>query len=859
MSGFPDGLRPLRDSRLAATYQATIPPVSAMHPLFLPFLCFISGILLGDAFGFSVKAISLFFVISALPSVFLFILRRRFHPAAAAVPFVVLGALFIHPYSWPRLAPNHIRNYIAGPEERAAAQALPSQDVEGVILSAATTAGGRGRVIVEAERIMSGEGWVETVGKVALTLPEGLTLRPNDRIRFVARLREPANFGNPGEYDYKGRLNREGVFVTAGVSKPGLVVRTGEITAGALRRAWRVVDEARAGIRRFIRANALNAGALNALVIGDGSGLSPALREAFARTSTAHILAISGLHVGIVAAAFYWLILFLLKRSERLMLAYNVRKAALIACIAPVVIYGVLAGLPVSAARAVLMVCIFAVSFVINRGKDYWNTLALAGLVILAADPSALWDISFQLSFAAVAGIIYVLPRLREAALAALPCSDEEGRVRRFLRQRVLEAALVTAAASAATAPIIAYHFHRVSLTGLAANLVAVPLVTLIVPLLLAAAATSLVWNGLAAAVLFCADTLFSGLAATVKAFAGLPYSSALVSTPTPLELALYYVLIVSAVNMKRARVFVWLTPVVALVIIGDWGYWSYYARHAGDLKVTFVSVGQGESALVEFDHGSTMLIDGGGFYNSEFDTGERIVAPFLWQKKISRLDYIILSHPQRDHMAGLKFLAEAFRPREFWWNGDGDINGPGSLGRLGASLARAGAGIKTPHDLSFGVTIDGATVSVLHPIEPGFEGNDASVVLLIEYGKVILLFTGDIGQAAEAAIERRLPRIDVLKVAHHGSRYSTGEGFLRAAAPAVAVISAGRSNPFGFPHAQTLDRLTRAGARVFRTDLDGAVTVTTDGRAIEVQSALAVRPSGLASLEERVGPETAP
>jgi len=827
-----------------------------MHPLFLPFLCFISGILLGDAFGFSVKAISVFLAISAVPCALLFIFRRRFHPAVAAMPFVVLGALFIHPYSWPMQAPNHIRNFI-NESARAGTTDTLGQDVEGVVLSAATTRGGRPRVEVEAERIMRGQGWVETVGKVALTLPEGLTFRPGDRIRFVARLREPVNFGNPGEYDYKGRLNREGVFASASVSKQGLVIRTGEIAPGAMRRIWRVVDEARAGIRRFIDANAANAGALNALVIGDGSGVDPALREAFAKTSTAHILAISGLHTGIVAVAFYWLILLVLKRSERLMLACNVRKAALLACVAPVAVYAVLAGLPVSAMRAVLMVCAFAVSFAINRGRDYWNTLALAGLVILAADPSALWDISFQLSFVAVAGIIYVLPRLHEAAGAAAAAVEGEGRVRRFMRRRVLAAALVTAAASVATAPVIAYHFHRVSLTGMAANLAVIPLVTLIVPLLLAAASASLVWNGLAKAALFFADIIFSVLAATVKVFAALPYSSAWVTTPTPLEVALYYVLIVSAVNMKRARVFVYLTPVIALAILGDWGYWSYYARHTGDLKVTFISVGQGESALVEFDQGSTMLIDGGGFYNSGFDTGERIVAPLLWRKKISRLDYMVLSHPQRDHMGGLRFLAEAFRPREFWWNGDGELNGGGGLGRLGASLAAVGAEIKTPHDLSSGRMIDGATVRVLHPLAPGFEGNDASLVLMLAYADVNLLFTGDIGQAAETVLERRLPRADVLKVAHHGSRYSTGAGFLGAAAPSVAVISAGRANPFGFPNAQTLDRLTRAGARVFRTDLDGAVTVTTDGRTIEVQSGLAGQPALLAPLETGARAET--
>lgn len=808
-----------------------------MHLLILPFFGFSSGILLGDGIGFSLNVLLLLFASSITPSIILFIVKGRFSPAAAFAPFVVLGALFIHPYSWPQLPQNHIKNLIHGPEAQSQEKGSLGEDVSGTVLSVTARPQKGVRYVIEADRIMRAQTRIEISGKVLLTVDNGPILHSGDRIRFVARLREPENFGNPGEYDYKGRLIREGVFVTAHVSKPGLIVKTEDGRAGIMRTLG--IEAARDGIRKFIEENATNSGALNALIIGETAGLDSSLREVFAITSTAHILAISGLHVGIVGAAFYWLILFLFKRSQRLMLACNVRKAALFATVVPVLAYGMLAGFPVSATRAILMACVFAITFMMNRGKDYWNTLALSGLVILAIDPRALWEISFQLSFAAVAGIIYIQPRLGEVFGATAYKAEDEGRVRRFLRTRILAAGLVTIAASVATSPIIAYHFHRASLTGVAANLIVIPLTSVIVPLLLAAATSTLVWGGLAKVILFCADGIFSGVAAVVRVFAGLPYSSVWVTTPTPLELALYCGLIVSAVSMKKARAFVFLTPAIALALIGDWGYWNYYARETSELKVTYISVGQGDSALVEFGQGTTMLIDGGGFYNSGFDTGERIVGPLLWQKKISSLDYMVLSHPQRDHMAGLSFIAGAFKPKEFWWNGDASDNG---IGRLGEILAAAGTVIKTSEDLVAKQMIDGATVEVLHPLAAGFDGNDASLVVRISYGSVSYLFTGDIGEAGETALERHGPGADVLKVAHHGSRSSTSDGFLRMVKPSVAVISAGRANPFGFPHEQTLDRLTQAGVKVFRTDLDGAVTVATDGKEVWAQSERARR-----------------
>jgi competence protein ComEC len=234
------------------------------------------------------------------------------------------------------------------------------------------------------------------------------------------------------------------------------------------------------------------------------------------------------------------------------------------------------------------------------------------------------------------------------------------------------------------------------------------------------------------------------------------------------------------------------------------------------------------------------MLIDGGGLYNTSFDTGERLVGRLLWYKKIKRLDYVVLSHAQRDHMAGLGFVIENFDVGEFWWNGVGDLRG------LKKVLKEKGTRTRTVDAGSAGLDVNGVLVSVLHPL-PGEEGgadkaplgiNDSSIVMKMSYGARGLLFTGDIGRDSEAGITRRAGgaalAVDILKAPHHGSRTSSSRAFLEVVSPKTVVVSAGRANPFGFPHGESLENFKSVGSSVLRTDLDGAIEITTDGAGLK-------------------------
>jgi len=795
-----------------------------MAPLLPPFLSFASGIALAGPLGMGYAASIGALALSACFVLALYLMKARFSPLASIPVFFSLGALFIIPHSNAEVASDHILNMVRADPVMSRA-GVQVEGRAGVV----ENTGSRTRVWLDIEAARGSSGRVPASGIVLLTINAKADILPGDSLRALAMLSEPRTFGNPGEFDYRLWLKRRGVLVTGYVKSERLVEKVEEGKG-----PMAAVQRARTKIAGFIDSSGASyPEPLKALVISGQGGIDRGLKEAFAATGTAHILSISGLHIGMVAAFSYWAALFLLRRSEKALLAIDAKKAALVFSALPAVAYAVLAGLPVPTQRALVMVLAFIVSFSLGRGKDHINTLSLAGLIVLAVFPASVWDVSFQLSFSAMASIIIILPRLEGLAglVAGKTAGEKEGGVKRsvlsFLRRRALPLVLVTIAAGVGTSPILAYHFQRVSLMGLFANLVAVPLSAAVVPCLLVSSLLLPVSEALAWLVLFPADMAFSFMAWAIRLFAALPYASIWVRPPSVFEVCLYYLLILSLVNINRSRLFRYAAPFAASLAV-----LMPLARGLqgppGTLKVTFLSVGQGDSAFVELPGGKTMLVDGGGMRNPDFDVGERVVAPFLRSKGIRRIDYMVLSHAQLDHMGGLLFLARNMEVGEFWWNGRGD------LGALGAALDEKGVPRKTVGLSTGKVDIGGARVDFLGPFgDAGLDPNESSVVMKLVYGERSFLFTGDIGEKAEGLLASRGLKADVLKAAHHGSKYSSSAPFLDAVSPSVVVVSAGRLNSFGFPHAETLGRYANAGAEVLRTDLSGAVVFETDGRTL--------------------------
>ncbi|MFH1083262.1 MAG: DNA internalization-related competence protein ComEC/Rec2 [Pseudomonadota bacterium] len=674
-------------------------------------------------------------------------------------------------------------------------------------------------------------------------------LEAGEKIRFPARFRVFRNFNNPGNYDYKEAMRLQGLTCAASVSDGRRIVPMGP---GDLPFPRCMVERVQKPVRELFskQLDPRNYALFRALILGERQGIDPGLREQFNQTGLGHLLAVSGLHIGLVAWVAFFLFKWVLSRSYRLMLFVDVRRLSAILTCLPVIGYTLLAGFQVSSQRAMIMVLAFLGSMIFGRERDIWSTFALAGLVILFLDPNALFSISFQLSFMAVIGILWLTP----AILNKIHYPGNELHERKPILNRLLDYFVGLAAVSAAAVlfllPITCYYFHRISLVSIPANLTTVPILGMwVLPLGLLSAVTVPFSAAVAGFFLHLGAWGLNGMMEVIGFWSRLPWSSIWMVTPNLFEILIFYAFIFVIFFFKRWR---WAKigfAIVAVLILSDIAYWVHRVRFNKDLEVTFLDVRKGNAALISFPGGKKMIIDGGGFPSTDFDVGKMVVAPYLWNSKIRRVDYMVLSHPQADHMNGLRFIAEVFHPKEFWSNGDraeteafSDLMAVIETGKIKKML---------PVDLKNGIKINGAEVRILHPdphgrsliLEKGAKWlNNNSLVLKISYERKSFLFLGDLEQPGEEVLVSNageMVKSDVLLSPHHGSKTSSSEGFLKMVRPEICIISSGEGSFRNFPHQTVLDRLRDMGCKVIRISSSGAVTVTVGPDRFEVKTFL--------------------
>jgi competence protein ComEC len=735
--------------------------------------------------------------------------------------------------------------------------------LEGTIARAPEHVGaGRTYLFVDAERAaLANRDVAPLSGWVRVTVLEPEKFRIGDEVRTTARIRFPRNDGNPGEFDYRGYLYREGVAATMFVGNRG---RSASIAATGHRNLFpgSQVEAVRDRIGAFIDANLAGPkrAEMRALIIGDRGGIDESLRERFALTGMAHLLVISGLHLGFVAAAAFFLMRLVMGFFPSLMARGYANKAAAVAAALAACAYASIAGHHVSTVRALVMVLSYALAILFDRAREVSASLALAALVICLALPGSTADIGFQLSFASV--LVIILGMRRYAAWwrfrfgnPRAPLTEAKSYAK-VVAEWIVGFVAVSFWALLGTAPLTAYHFNQFSLVGLVANAVVVPIMGFgAVVYGLAAACASFVFLPLARELLWIAGKLAGAGTWLAGWFLAWPLAWTRIFTPTILEIAIVYGLIALWFSLPRAderlaarskpdliatsdllaandpvERFQWRVAVLvalAILVIGDGGWWTYQRYFNPDLRVTFLSVGEGDGAVVRFPGSRVMVIDGGGAFVGTFDTGERIVAPYLWSNKIMHVDYVALSHPDRDHFGGLTFIARNFSPSEFWTGGA--TKDDSSYVRLLDAMKDAGARSLICNSASPPMTIGGVSLKCLGPLANVVEikDNNASMVLRLDYAGKTFLFTGDL----EAKGERELIasgaglRATVLKVPHHGSKTSSSEAFIEAVHPEAAVISVGYHNRFHFPAPDVIERYHVMGADVLRTDMMGAVS----------------------------------
>lgn len=560
--------------------------------------------------------------------------------------------------------------------------------------------------------------------------------------------------------------------------------------------------------RLFPRHGAL----AGALLLGRREGLDPELRETFARSGLVHLLAISGTHVALLAGA-----LLLLGRVLRLP-----RSTLTWSTLALIAVYLAVIGAPASAVRSGIMIALALGAVLLQRPSASLPMVAAAALVILAFQPLAALDAGFQLSFAGVLGILL----LRGAMLKRVP---ERWRASTPARLAT-ESLVVSAAAFLATAPITAYHFSQVAPVSIPANLPAIPLTSLALVGICLAALVEPVAPPLGRMFADGAGVALDALGWVAARAAEVPYGHAAVSPPQ------WWVWAgVAAAVLLALESTVRMRPPVRWVVAAGTACAAFLAlpvvaapRHAG-LEIHFIDVGQGDAVALRTPRGRWLLVDAGP-RTERSDAGERRVLPFLRAHRVPRLEALILTHPDADHIGGAPAVLAGIEV--------GRVVEPGlPVGKpLYLETLRAAEARGVPWSAARSgrtLTVDGVVLELLWPDAQSLDGlpeaNEISAVMRLRYGSFTALFTGDVGAGVEATLAARhgaALRADLLKAGHHGSSTSTSAALLDVVRPGLVVVSAGRRNRYGHPAPSVLRRLRERGIPVARTDLEGTVSV---------------------------------
>ncbi len=818
-----------------------------MHrPLIFPFSGLIIGIIIGNFFDFPYIFLSVFLIFILV--LLLLSLRKQWWIASFLLIFcfaAILGIFDIQKQQYSIRKDRHILQYAS----------LGKKTIEGIVIESPLSYPDKNILIVRCIRLFNNDTYIPVAGNVRLVIPAHLNFSYGDFIRFQSSLKKIQSFKNPGGFDYEHYLNRQGIYATGFIADTSGIIRLRENSAGYFKLR---LESFRMYLKQLIYQNAPSPQReiIEAMTIGNQTAIPGDVKENFSKTGTSHILSISGLHVGMVAAMAFFCVSLLLKSSEYLLLKLNMIKVSAAAAFFLVLFYALIAGMGVTVLRSALMALIFLLALMSGRQRDFYNTLALAGLVILIIFPEALFDISFQLSFLAVLAIIYIVPKLDYPPFyqfAGLPGWSQS--IIRYFYMLLI----VSLAATIGTLPLIIYYFNQISSVTFIANLIAVPLLGTI---------------ALATAMLFLLTAFFSPLIAgffvkitsffvsisieIINRLASLSFASFSITKPNILEIIIFYIFVILLIQfidirrgvkgyfLQHTRQLKYGLILIPVFFIVDASYLFFKDKLSSDLRVTAIDVGQGSSILVRFPGGKNMLIDGGGFAGSSFDTGKMIVASYLYHERISRIDTVVLTHPHPDHMLGLLYILDNFDVQEFWTTEI--ISDDEDYQKLKKIIKERK--IKTfffPKDLPARKNMGNAEINLMWPDSSGVSTNelsdndinDLSLVFRIRYGRISFLVTGDISAEIENILVRsgRDLKSDVLFVPHHGSAYSSSGDFIKKVACRYAVVSAGKNNTFHHPHPSTIERYTAAHVNVLRTDQDGAVSMITDGTKLSVKT----------------------
>ena len=792
---------------------------------------FVVGLVLGERWDIPFGALALFLAASLFLAALSFLIRRSALPALALTALLLglLRAGWVEPPG-AELSPYH-------DTPRIELRGVVSDDPAGsdTILTF--------RLSTERIRPDDRSRWREVSGDVRVTarVPTALAgsrdapfIRYGDRLALTGVLQIPGHFG---VFDFPAYLESQGIGTVMRFPEAELI---GEDRGSSFYRWLYSLRRDMVGAMT-VAISEPQASFGQAILLGIRDTLPDSLNEDFRRAGTAHLLAISGLHVGILLALSISASEFLIGRR---------RQFYLVLPLLGIWLYALISGASDSAIRAAVMGTVYVVAIAVGRPRSLIPALALAAALMAAIEPRVLSRVSFQLSFAAMMGIAIYYEMFSDRIAEWLGLGPEREDWWATSLRGLAGAVAVTVAATLATAPLVMFYFERVSLVGLPATLLSMPAL----PLTLAAhGATALVGMVSETAALpfgWIAWILSGYITGVTSLFSDLPMASVETGELTHRFVWAYYsvltaivVFLYSPIRWRRPRLSFssntwnisvpWQISVLAVVVAV--AVWTVaLSRPEGMLKVIFADVGQGDMTIITTPSGRTIVVDGGPDPERAIQVLDAQM-PF-WKRTLS---LVVLSHPHSDHVSGLSEILRRYdverilESRSKYESAD-YMAWSRLVGSEGAQLLEARPGTR----LSFP---GGVEVHVLGPPDATVNANDASVVVRVVYGNASFLLTGDVFREGERWLlgSGQILDSDVLKVAHHGSDTSSSAPFLSAVSPRAAVISAGQDNRFGHPAPEVVERLEglMSASRIFKTFESGTITFETDGETMWVKT----------------------
>jgi len=638
-----------------------------------------------------------------------------------------------------------------------------------------------------------------------------------DQVAVIGEVQSLHGYNNPGLIDSVAMLKRQGITAKLKGVKNSAVVQVNEES-----NFRRTVD----AIREKIRSSMENvmpkqdAAAVFAMLFGGYGGIKPELTAAFTATGIVHILSVSGSHIALLAGTMQ-------KVGSLLRLSPLVTAVFVIVT---VLIYAVFSGCVPPVVRSATMGIMTFVALALGREKDACIALAFVSLVMLAMSPQLIYDISFQLSFAATAGLLYLSPVLTKL-LIRLP-------------KYVAINMAITIAAQLSVLPFLAWYFNSVSLSALIANILVVPIIENMIIFGLFGVIIGVIFP-IGQALLFVYCSLTIGLVYQLtSAVAAIPSGNLYVPSIGIWGGACYYIALAGVFILLQLRsdslAQYWNTykkellgfsVILVFIVIA-------YQNHSEPVRMHFIDVGQGDAMLFTTPHGKNIVIDTGGVLSllSDFDIGERVVVPYLKHYGVTKVDYLLLTHVHEDHAGGAAAIRRHL-PVEHIIIGKENRNEYAKVFKTNLQDTASFAAAYTGEEF----VVDGVRVQVLQALDAvkAGSGNEVSNVFKLTYGKHSFLITGDLDANGEKELVKNQANLKstVLKVAHHGSKTSSTPEFIQTVDPQYAVISVGANNTFGHPNQKVVERLEEQQATVYRTDTCGAIVFASDGKTLTVDT----------------------